>query len=80
MINTMINFLDMNNNLKITLKKSIMEHLQSGNPLTVMSCFKLLYTNELRHFISELKNDGLDIKSHWEYSADKRKKWKKYYI
>lgn len=70
----------MNEPTKTSLKKIIREHLEQGNQLTVLSCFKLCCTNELRHFVSELKNEGMEIKSHWTTNTEGNKHFKVYYL
>lgn len=66
--------------IQTSVKRSIKDYLEEGQSLTVLTCAKLFQTNELRHFISELKRDGMEVKADWCYSEDRRKKWKVYYL
>lgn len=53
--------------------------LKRGETLTVASVFQKVRTLELRHFISELKKEGMPIQSKWVKSP-KGKQYKQYWL
>lgn len=61
-----------------SLKKKIKELLQSGERLTVLSVFRVVKSFELRHYVTQLKREGLAIKSEW--ASAKGKRWKEYWL
>jgi len=65
----------MQNETNLSRVKSAFE---SGLRLTVVSAIELCHTSELRVYVTQLIRSGLNIKSDWCYS--KEKKWKVYYL
>jgi hypothetical protein len=58
-------------------QKSVAEHLKNGNSLTVMECWQLYHTTELRRIISRLKREGMQITGAWE-KGPQNAKYKRY--
>lgn len=61
-----------------SLKTKIRAYFEQGGKLTVLGCFKLFSTNELRHFVAALRKEGIPIKGDWQKTGDK--KYKVYYL
>lgn len=61
--------------------KNILAYLRKGKTLTVSECIKKFFTAELRTYCCMIaKREGLVIDKEWQYSDDRKKKWKKYWI
>ncbi len=54
--------------------------LMTGQALTVLDCFKLFKTFELRKVVCVLKGKGLNIQSEWMTNYDTKTRYKKYYL
>jgi hypothetical protein len=54
--------------------------LMTGQPLTVLDCFNMFKTFELRKIVCRLKNRGLNIKSKWMSNDSTGTRYKKYYL
>jgi len=52
--------------------------LKSGYKLTVTMVLRCFGTSELRHYLSQLRKEGLDIKDEWQSEDGKR--WKVYWL
>lgn len=61
------------NNLEL-----IRQQLEAGRIITVQSVLRSVGTQELRHYISKLRNEGLDIQSKWVTRGEKH--FKTYWI
>lgn len=64
-------------NRKIELVES---YLMSGKPLTVLTCFNLFGTFELRKIVCRLKDKGIKIDSEWQINFNTKTRYKKYYL
>lgn len=62
---------------KIQLVES---YLMSGKPLTVLTCFNLFGTFELRKIVCVLKERGVKIDSEWQMNYNTKTRFKKYYL
>lgn len=60
--------------------KNIEEFFMTGNSLTVMDCFILFKTYELRKIVCVLKSKGMKIQSEWQTNHVTKSKFKKYYL
>jgi hypothetical protein len=60
--------------------KNIAAFLIKGNSLTVMDCFNLFQTYELRKIVCVLKSQGFKIESEWQTNINTKTKYKKYYL
>lgn len=56
------------------------EFLMTGQPLTVLDCFNMFKTFELRKIVCQLKNKGLNIGSEWQVNLNTKSRYKKYYL
>ena len=54
--------------------------LMTGQPLTVLDCFNLYRTFELRKIVCVLKAKGLKIESEWMSNIQMKTRYKKYYL
>lgn len=54
--------------------------LMTGQPLTVLDCFNLFKTFELRKIVCVLKAKGLKIDSEWMVNYQTKIRYKKYYL
>jgi len=52
----------------------------TGNSLTVLDCFNLFKTFELRKIVCVLKSRGLKINSIWMENLETKSKYKKYFL
>jgi len=52
----------------------------TGQPLTVLDCFNLFKTFELRKIVCVLKTKGLKIESEWLTNYQTKSRYKKYYL
>lgn len=62
-----------------TQKQMIREYLESGKSLTPLQALNRMRCFRLSARISELRDEGMDIKSRW-YTAWDKKKVKEYYM
>ena len=60
--------------------KQVEEFLGTGQPLTVLDCFNLFKTFELRKIVCVLKTRGLNIESLWQINYQTGSRYKKYYL
>ena len=60
--------------------KQVEEFLGTGQPLTVLDCFNLFKTFELRKIVCVLKTRGLNIESQWQINYQTGSRYKKYYL
>ena len=60
--------------------KQVEEFLGTGQPLTVLDCFNLFKTFELRKIVCVLKTRGLNIESQWQTNYQTGSRDKKYYL
>jgi hypothetical protein len=60
--------------------KNIEGFFMTGNSLTVLDCFNLFQTFELRKIVCVLKAKGLNIKSEWQSNIQTKTRYKKYYL
>lgn len=61
--------------------KNILDYLKKGKSLTVSECSKKFYTPELRTYLCMIaKREGLVIEKEWQYTEDRKRKWKKYWL
>ena len=60
--------------------KQVEEFLGTGQPLTVLDCFNLFKTFELRKIVCVLKTKGLNIESQWQINYQTGSRYKKYYL
>ena len=60
--------------------EQVENYLMTGNPLTVLDCFNLFKTFELRKIVCRLKSKGLNIKSEWQTNYNTKTRFKKYYL
>ena len=60
--------------------KQVEEFLVTGQPLTVLDCFNLFKTFELRKIVCVLKTRGLNIESQWQINYQTGSRYKKYYL
>lgn len=58
-------------------QKSVAAYLKEGKSLTVLECWVLFKTTELRRIVSRLKREGMAIVAAWEYGPNKAK-YKRY--
>ena len=58
--------------------KQVEEFLVTGQPLTVLDCFNLFKTFELRKIVCVLKTRGLNIESQWQINYQTGSRYKKY--
>jgi hypothetical protein len=58
---------------------SVKQHLKNGGTLTVLECWSLYHTTELRRIISRLKREGMQIVASWEQGPEKAK-YKRYRV
>lgn len=58
----------------------IEEFLMTGQSLTVLDCFNLFKTFELRKIVCILKAKGLKIESEWITNYNTKTRYKKYYL
>ena len=56
------------------------EFFMTGQPLTVLDCFNLFKTFELRKIVCILKTKGLKIESEWMTNYQTKSRYKKYYL
>jgi hypothetical protein len=54
--------------------------LMTGQPLTVLDCYNLYKTFELRKIVCVLKDRGLKIGSQWLVNYDTGSRYKKYFL
>ena len=54
--------------------------LMTGQPLTVLDCYNLYKTFELRKIVCVLKDRGLNIGSQWLVNYDTGSRYKKYFL
>ncbi len=54
--------------------------LMTGQPLTVLDCFNLYKTFELRKIVCVLKDRGLKIGCEWLVNHDTGSRYKKYFL
>jgi hypothetical protein len=54
--------------------------LMTGQPLTVLDCFNMFKTFELRKIVCQLKNKGHNIASEWQTNYQTNSRYKKYYL
>ena len=54
--------------------------LLTGQALTVLDCFNLFRTFELRKIVCRLKDKGLKIGSEWQTNLETKSRYKKYYL
>lgn len=54
--------------------------LMTGRPLTVLDCFTMFKTFELRKIVCVLRNKGLKINSEWQVNLKTKSRYKKYYL
>jgi hypothetical protein len=52
----------------------------TGQPLTVLDCYNLYKTFELRKIVCVLKERGLNIGSQWLVNYDTGSRYKKYFL
>lgn len=62
-----------------TYRNKIASLFNDGKKLTVISALKEVGTLELRHFVAELKKQGMDIRSNW-MTASNGKRFKQYWL
>ena len=60
--------------------EQVENYLMTGNPLTVLDCFKMFNTFELRKIVCILKSKGLKINSEWQTNYQTKSRFKKYYL
>ena len=60
--------------------KNIESFLLTGKALTVLDCFNLFQTFELRKVVCVLKSRGMEIKSEWQVNDQTKTRYKKYYL
>ncbi len=58
----------------------VQAYLMTGRPLTVLECFNLFHTFELRKMVCVLKSKGLKIDSQWQVNMSTKSRYKKYYL
>ena len=58
----------------------VQAHFMTGNPLTVLDCFNLYKTFELRKIVCVLKSRGLNIWSVWLHNHETKSRYKKYFL
>jgi hypothetical protein len=58
----------------------VQEFFMSGKSLTVLDCFNLFKTSELRKIVCVLKSKGLKINSEWQTNYQTKSRYKKYYL
>jgi hypothetical protein len=54
--------------------------LMTGQPLTVLDCFTMFKTFELRKIVCLLKDKGHNIESEWQTNYQTKSRYKKYYL
>lgn len=54
--------------------------LMTGRSLTVLDCFTMFKTFELRKIVCVLRNKGLKINSEWQVNLQTKSRYKKYYL
>jgi hypothetical protein len=60
--------------------KQVEEFLGTGQPLTVLDCFNLFKTFELRKIVCVLKTRGLNIESQWQENQETKSRYKMYFL
>lgn len=60
--------------------KNIESYLLTNQALTVLDCFNLFQTFELRKIVCVLKSRGMKIKSEWQVNDQTKTRYKKYYL
>lgn len=63
---------------EVTYKSKIKDLLEAGARISVGSVWRILRTTEARHFIAQLKKEGLNILSEWVTKGDNR--FKEYWL
>lgn len=58
-------------------QKAVADYLKTGKSLTVLECWQLFKTTELRRIISRLKQEGMAIIAQWE-KGPQNEKYKRY--
>jgi len=58
----------------------VQAYFMTGNSLTVLDCFNLFKTFELRKIVCVLKSRGLKINSIWMENLETKSKYKKYFL
>jgi hypothetical protein len=58
----------------------VKEFFMTGKSLTVLDCFNLFKTSELRKIVCVLKSKGLRIESQWILNENTKTRYKKYYL
>lgn len=59
-------------------KQAIKDLLEAGERLSVKSVWLVIKTTELRHYLSQLRRDGITILSEWKEKDGKR--FKEYWL
>lgn len=59
-------------------QKMVEQHFKNGGTLTVLECWSLYHTTELRRIVSRLKHSGMSFASTWEKREQSR--WKRYWM
>jgi hypothetical protein len=58
----------------------VQAYFMTGNSLTVLDCFNLFKTFELRKIVCVLKSRGLKINSIWMENLETKSRYKKYFL
>jgi len=67
----------------MTQREMVLDYMQTRGRITQLEAFNELWCSRLSPRIGELKKEGWDIDSDWEYrtnSYGQRKKWKSYWL